>query len=376
MQSSIQDDIKHYYLPIGVLGLINQLANAYIYIVLITRHRPLWPGRRIHHQGYSAALSFVTMVFVLGFDSTSASRLSQWELIASVVGNLILFLSFIGMTAASVSDNEANATPVKAVPSLPSEADNTLRDVTVHEDQPPPPPPYSKDDPNKVETTICDEPRASSRRIPCAPKDEASAPLDDPISTMHAKDADALGALCGHAAVQDDVHDPSSVIQAFTPNDAETLAKVRASKASDTKVILFYLIFNVPGLVLVFAGLVGQLAHNLPAGWESHPSHIRDIVIAFNVLLAATLLSTSVWCYRMRQDKATLNNTESKETKRFGRVDCFMFSVIALDFCIVSFDQWLLAALADDITGARHILSDGGMPLVYALITKLPVLAL
>ncbi|KAI0451868.1 hypothetical protein F5B21DRAFT_516404 [Xylaria acuta] len=299
----------------------------YTYLVFITGCRPLWLGRLIQHTSYSTTLCCVVMIFVLGFDSTSSSRLGRWELITSDIGNLAFFLSYL-LIAALSADLGPRA-----------DADGTSQTATVHEDQPPPS--YSED-PEKGEMMKIGA-------------------LEYLVNQMPSKEVEVMESFPSPMTAQEGV-----------ANLPPVRARTRTQSQAETRAL--YLIFNMPGSILIFTGRVGQLAHNLPADWV-HIGQIRSTIITFSILLVVTVLDTLVRLLRLMREPAP-SDKELILRKGNNYSDCVLQCGIVLSFFIVSFDKWLLAALAGDITGAKHILSDGGLPLVYMLITKLPALAL
>ncbi|KAI8948478.1 hypothetical protein F4801DRAFT_556635 [Xylaria longipes] len=370
---SIRDDLQHYYLPIGVLGLVNQVVNLYIYLVFIAGRRPLWPCRAIQRRGYSAILCCVVMTFVLGFDSASSSRLERWELITSVVGNLVLFLSYLVIAALSVGHSQAKQ--AKAEPGPQADADGTSQTATAYEE---PPPSYSED-PERGEASIDDKTQASNLGLSYTPDHEFIEAPEYPVNQMPSKENELMESSSTPLMAQEDLTNPPPVqTQAQTQTRSQALTKALAlalaQKEPDTSATSYYLIFNIQGSILVLTGLVGQLAHNLPADWV-HMGQIRSIIIAFSMLLAATAVGTLVRLHRLMRGQAW-SDKGLVLLKSNNYSYCLLQGAIALSFIIVSFDKWLLAALANDITGTRHILSDAGLPLVYMVITKLPALAL
>ncbi|KAI1738736.1 hypothetical protein F4680DRAFT_166354 [Xylaria scruposa] len=341
MQPSIPDDLYHYYLPIATLGLSNQIANAYVYIVLVTGRRPLMPSRSIQHTNYSITLCCGVIIFTLCVDSARISRLDRWELMISVVGNLVLFLSYL-VIARSSSDDK-HTMQVKADPGPQANADGTSRTALVHEN------------PDRGEMVIDDKTQASTLGVPCILDHKVVGAPESPVTQIQSEGAET---------------------QIHARSQTESTALVQTKKATETGATLHYFIFNMPGLIFVLTGLVSRPTHNLPEDWV-HGGQIHSIIIiTVSILLAATVLGTLMQLFRFMREQVP-SNKEFMLKKGHNYSDCVLQCSAALAFFIVSFDKCFPAALAGDITdNTWQILGDENLPLVYMLITKLPALAL
>jgi hypothetical protein len=246
------------------------------------------------------------------------------------------------------------------------DATGSSEKATVHDDQPPPP--YSKD-PEKGETITDNQKPASNHEIEHISDQEIRAPV---YTAYEMPLRDAMEIESGSTLTTAQTVVTNSSIQTQTQTGTE--ARVQSQIDKDEGAALYYLISNFPGAVLVFTGLVGQLAHNLPAGWADK-GPIPPTIIAFSLLMVATVLFTLFWLLRIRAKKLP-SDTESVAKKRSKYINCLLLCAVVLSFFVVSFDQWILAALGEDGTGTKHILSDGGLPLAYMIVTKLPALAL
>ncbi|KAI0513089.1 hypothetical protein F5B22DRAFT_271526 [Xylaria bambusicola] len=367
MQPSVRDDLQHYYLPIGVLGLVNQVVNIYIYSQFLMGNCPLWPRRELQHKSYNKLLCIGAMVFVVAYDSTSLSRLHRWELIVSVVGNLIIFLNFIIMVCFSGSSKHREAMRAKAASDPRTDAETP----TPQGDEPPPP--YSKD-PEKGDAIVSDPAQTSELGNEHIPDQEIGCPEYPAPETSGAETRPAGSSSTPEEAEKGVTSSLPTQIQADTKAEVSAIASLQSAGQIDLGGFIFYLVFQIPGTALLLTGLVGQLTLILPDAWASI-DHIRPIIIIFGIFIATTLLVTLFYIVRLNRQPAS--SDEVSIAKRKGDyLDHLLKGVLFFNFFLVSFDEWLLAALGNDITGAKHILSDGGLPLVYLFLSKLPALAL
>lgn len=345
------DDLQKYHLPIGLLGFINQLANFYVLLSFTCARRPLWPWRPIQHQGYSTFICCVVMILVIGFDADSISHLDHWELITSVVGNMVLLISFIGIALGgchSQTSQVAAAGPqANAVESPQSIGLNERRETG-----------YSRDL-ERCDIVLDDKGNTLDISKSGSSESKILGVPENPANRTSTKDVDAMGSLSTSTTIREE------------PTE---LPPPRKAPDTDTGAALYMLIFNMPGTILVFVGLVGHLARDLPADWRGI-SQLRSIVITFSIFLVGTVLCIIASALRavMREEEAS---DELVPKKSHTWKDSVFLGSIILSFFVVSFDKWLLAALTGDINGTKHILSGGGLPLVYMILTKLPALAL
>lgn len=364
------DDIRKYHLPIGALGLLNQFLNLYVLLSFTCARRPLWPWHPIRHRRYSNGLCTITMILVLGFDFNSISHLHRWELTTSVVGNMILLLSYIGVALGGLNsqlDKEAAAgAGAGAGAGLgPGPQVNTVEVETPHivvadadADQRNPPPPYSQD-PERCDAALDDAKNQAPR--PAVSESDVVGVPENPANRTATKAVDGMGSLSTSTTIREE---PPASRPVQKPSNADT----------DTGAALYMLLAVLPWTIIVFVGLVGHLCRDLPADWHG-VSHVRSIVITFSFCLIFTVLGMAASALRAirREEEA---DVEVGQKKRYTWKDSVFLGSIVLSFFVVSFDKWLVAALVGDIGGTKHILSDGALPLVYMIVTKLPALAL
>ncbi|KAI1309580.1 hypothetical protein F5Y03DRAFT_65853 [Xylaria venustula] len=369
MQPSISDNLQHYYLPIGVLGLANQFINIYIYCQCLLGNRPLLPSRKLRLKGYNTFLCCAIVVFILGFDIASLRRLHRWELIASVVANLIISLNNLAMVIAAMRlvHDELKKAEDAVSGHAGADADGTSSETTtLHGDEPPPP--YSKD------PEIGDAVTNDQRKVPShqAPSHEINCTSDRGVGLPEHPTS-------GESRTQTQATESSSTLaekkkEATDFPTAQSQAETKEKIELSTSGFVFFVVFQLPGAALLFASLVSQLTHHLPAGWSTI-DHIRPIIIIQGIFVVGTALATIAGLVRVRRAPAP-SCGGSTARKRSQYLGCLFMGGAGLNFCLIMFDKLVLAALAGDIGGAKHILSDGGLPLVYMILTKLPALAL
>ena len=367
IQPSISDDVVNYHLPIGLLGFVNQIVNIYVYLSVTCGRRPLQPTRTIRHSRYTTRLCCIIIVFILGFDSLSMSHLDRWELTTTVAGNLVLFISFIGVALGGLWHCESKQAEAGSGPQIGAdEASSTT--TTMHEDLPPPP--YSEDL-ESGHTVIDDKTQASNLVPPYVSSQEIVGATENPSNKPPSREADMTDSLSISTTLKEDTTEPHTT---QTQAQSDIQAQAKAQKETDTGAALYMLISNMPGTIPLFAGLAGHLAHNLPADWADS-DQIQTIVFAHSILLGATVLGMAVWLLRLACGRPRTDEEVALQSK-LGWKDCIFHCSMIFSFFIVSFNNWLLAGLVDDITGAKHLLSYHCLPLVYMLVTKLPALAI
>ncbi|KAJ3580133.1 hypothetical protein NPX13_g439 [Xylaria arbuscula] len=359
MRPSIRDDLKHHYLPIGALGLINQLANIYVYYQILLKNRPLWPTRKLQYNSYNKLLCCAALLVVLGFDITSLSRLRRWELIVNVVGDLAIFTQAIILEAVSI--DLGYKPPRKGMTVSNRQGDSTINSETstLHGDQPPPP--YSKD-PEKGDATIDYEGEVSSANKECIPDREA-------VESKYGTDKSSSTGLemIGSSLTRAETCTETKI-------ETTTTEKVEPDTGINVAGFVFYLVFQIPAAILVSTGIVAQLAQSLPAAW-TQVDHMKPIIIVFILFIAVTVVTTCVCIVRLgRRPRPSDAGTIAKSKP--GYMDYILMGHAVLSFFIVSFDKWILAALAEDLIGTKHILDASHLAIPYIVLSKLPALAL
>ena len=337
-------DLRNYHLPIGGLGFLNQLIHFYVLILIICGQRPLSPWRPIQHPKYTTWLCCILMICIVAFDCDSLSHLHNWQHITSVVGNMILFLSFVGVTLGALHQPKPNGV-------TGPQADA----VAVDERQEP----HHSEDLEKC-ATLTEEPTTSPDTPNNWPLDaDVVGVPENPANRTTVKQTPVVDTMSTSTTIRDDLPTP-------TPNPNKSESDL------DNSALIFMVAFKGPPIIIIFAGIVGQLTQNLPSDWR-HSHQIRSIVIAFSVLLGGTVLIT------VASNLISLMSSWRKtgEPKNRKWKDTVLLCIIFLSFFMVAFDKFLLAALAHDVSGARHIVSHGRVPLAYMIVTNvIPALAL
>ncbi|KAI0968916.1 hypothetical protein F4678DRAFT_441944 [Xylaria arbuscula] len=360
MQSSTPVSLHHYYLPIGALGLANQFINIYIYTQFLLGNRPLLPSRKLRFKHYNTFLCCAVAAIVLGFDIASLHRLQRWELITSVVANLLIFMNNLAMVLGAMIVVYDELKKAEEAVSGHVDADTSSEMTTLHGDEPPPP--YSKD-PEIGDMVTNDQEQASSHEINCTSDRGVELP-DYPTN--------------GESSTQAQVAESSSTLvekkkEVTSSPTAQSQAETKDKVELNISGFVVFMVFQLPGAALLFATLVGLLGQYLPVGWSTI-DHIRPIIIIQGIFIVVTILATIVSLVNVRRLPAP-SKGEQMTRKRSQYLGRLFMGGIGLNFCLVMFDKLILAALAGDIGGAKHILSDGGLPLVYMILTKLPALA-
>ncbi|KAF6810472.1 hypothetical protein CSOJ01_06284 [Colletotrichum sojae] len=105
---ALEEDMRHYFLPYGTVGLVNNLVGLWMWACILAGRAPLWPARRIKRHWIVAVFGFGWIIALVLFMFAQMPRMKSEELQLMTVGFFVEILvnQFLGVTLAAPKQAE------------------------------------------------------------------------------------------------------------------------------------------------------------------------------------------------------------------------------------------------------------------------------
>ncbi|KAF6825967.1 hypothetical protein CPLU01_09959 [Colletotrichum plurivorum] len=379
---AFEEDMRHFFLPYGTVGLTNNLVGLWMWACLLAGRAPLWPPRKIKRHWIVAVLGFGWIIALAFFMFAQMPRMKSEELQLMTVGFFIAILvnQFLGVTLAAPKQTEEKKTKDGQ-----GEFGNDAQEQGEMQDD---------TEPNEVRSNDGTRRSTESTR-------SSDSLTDNLLFDLENETTEKTAFLHSFSSP---LRLPGMPSTAGRQSDGEDRGEGQGNNSKPTEwkfwphyvlALLFFVLFMAAGHTVILVGVVNLAKRIMAKPSENDPiisrqqREMRDVFIMSGVLqvlctFVGIVVSTlGSWLAKRMKAEEDTGEEEAAERVQEGarlvklQLKAWSANLIVLGTLNIGIwcQYFVLAAVVGDTHGTKGLFEFGNLRLLYIIMSKLLLLA-